>query len=94
MISDSEDEVDNTINPQDPVTPEPAPAPSLSREALIREALSNEGFEDNVIPYVFKPQRDSSCSVYDSHWKKFIEFCDSKTRFYKQIQFYSYELLL
>ena len=56
----------------------PAPLPITHREDFIKEALSSQGFDDSVIPHVFKPQRDSSCTVYDSHWKSFVTFCESK----------------
>ena len=77
-ISDSENEGEPPPNPQDPVTPEITSNSNLSREALIKEALTNKGFEESVIPYVYKPQRDSSCSVYNSHWNSFVTFCNNK----------------
>ena len=59
---------DNTSHGQTPRT----------REEFIKQALENQGFEEGVIPFVTKPQRDSSCSVYDSHWNQFVKFCDTK----------------
>ena len=79
-MSDSEDsEPEPPETPSTPTAPHPTGTPaSTSREALIREALSSKGFPDCVIPYVTKPQRDSSCAVYDAHWNKFQAFCTIK----------------
>ena len=75
----SESESDSeTVNPRNPTTPAESQAGHLPREDFIKEALASQGFDDTVIPFVVKPQRDSSCSVYDSHWNKFQKFCSSK----------------
>ena len=85
-MSDSEDEAGThedsppgahfispgTLNKVTPVTPR------KSRESLINEALESQGFHDSVIPFVNRPQRDSSCQVYDTHWAKFQGYCDRR----------------
>ena len=72
-MSDSDDESD--INPQ--ITEKPD-GTNLTREECIKGALITDGFEEEVIPFVSKPQRDSSCAVYDCHWNKFRGYCKSK----------------
>ena len=82
-MSDSEPE--DTPEPEvpPPVQPAKVRAPrrrssTRSRESYIKEALTREGFKDSVIPFVCKPQRDTSCNVYDSHWDRFMAFCEAK----------------
>ena len=84
--SEAEENAGDSPSPSPPASPGVAqsPPPPLNpgprtREEFISEALSSQGFTDGVIPFVAKPQRESSCSVYDSHWDRFVEFCDSKS---------------
>ena len=78
-MSDSEDEAPSS-NPvgEVPSLTHTSSQPA-SREDFIVEALTQQGFDDTVIPFVSKPQRDSSCKTYDSHWNSFVSFCDSNS---------------
>ena len=80
-MSDSETEEDppeNEGSPRGATATSPPAVRRKSREEFINEALTIQGFDDSVIPYVSKPQRESSCSVYDAHWNQFVDFCDRR----------------
>ena len=81
-ISDSEDDEQNSPE-QQPVRHTTPPTVHTTREPqsrgdFITEALLSQGFEEELIPFVYKPQRDSSCSTYDAHWNKFFRYCKDK----------------
>lgn len=76
-MSDSEPEDSDPPQAMDREPPTRPKSPS-TREDFIAEALSQQGFEEETIPFISKPQRDSSCNVYDAYWGQFLDFCKSK----------------
>ena len=51
---------------------------NTSRGDVIKDTLKVKGFSPSVIPYIYHPQRESSGTVYDLHWERFMKFCKEK----------------
>ena len=46
--------------------------------ACIRGLLQRKGYDERTVELAAQPQRDSSASVYDSHWNRFETFCENQ----------------
>ena len=52
--------------------------PPSSRVSAIRAALTREGFSEAVASRAAQPQRNSTVAIYESKWRRFVSWCNSR----------------
>ena len=49
-----------------------------TRVAVIRQALTLRGFSEPVAERAARPQRDSTIAIYESKWRRFVDWCSGR----------------
>ena len=49
-----------------------------TRVAVIRQAVTLRGFSEPVAERAARPQRDSTIAIYESKWRRFVDWCSGR----------------